>query len=154
MKKTIRVLGMIHEGSLGKKAIKQLESVIRSTYHAHFGVDYKLLFVWMSLPKGQAYLAGKPSTASTIQIPVDDGMPSEKRHPFMSEICSKWQYITGCNKNEIILNSSDASQAQAHFEATTERLNESSKKWTQVKLLGRLTSGYLTKGYLNTHINF
>ncbi len=153
MKKTVRIPCMIQEGSLGKKAIKQLESMIKSTYQTHFGVDYKLIFLWMTIPKGQAYLAGKVSTASTVQLPVEDGMPTNKRHPFMFEVCTKWQSITGCSKNEIILNSPDFTPADEHFQSLQARFDDSKKKWTQAKLMGRLLLGYARKGYLTTDVN-
>ncbi|BFM17829.1 hypothetical protein R50073_40120 [Maricurvus nonylphenolicus] len=153
MKKTVRVPCLIHEGSLGRKTIKQLESMIKGIYQTHFGVDYKLVFMWMTLPKGQAYLAGKISTASTVMVAVEDGLPANKRHPFMLEICDKWQYITGCNKNEIILNSPDFSVADESLNITQSKFDESKKTWAQAKIMSRLLLGRISKGYFTTDIN-
>lgn len=149
----IRVSCMIHEGSIGTTKIKQLESVLASTYQAHFGTDKKLVFLWLTIPHGQAYIAGKLSTASTVSIPVADGLPADKRHPFMSEVCAKWQHITNCSKNEIILVSSDMAESTKFQEKLMSRVAESARVKTQAKMLLSMGKGYFSKGYLNTSIN-
>lgn len=153
MKKVVRILSMIHEGSIGKNKIKELESMIKGTYAEHFSLDAKLVFLWMTIPNGQAYLAGKPSTASTLQIPVEDGLSNDQRHPFMHDICLKWMDITGCNKNEIILNSPDFSEADAQLERFNSKFKPSSKKLTIAKMFGSLVVGKVQKGYLTTSVN-
>lgn len=149
----VRVTCSIQEGSLGQKKIKQLESVMKSTYQAHFGTNHRLVFIWLSIPYEQSYLAGELSTASTVQMPVADGLPADQRHPFMSEICAKWQHITGCNKNEIILVSSDMSHVSAFYDAMNARFKSSQKNQIQAKMMLSLATGYLQKGYLNTSVN-
>ncbi|MFC3150071.1 hypothetical protein ACFOEK_03445 [Litoribrevibacter euphylliae] len=151
--KVVRVMCSIQEGSLGQKKIKQLESVMKSTYQAHFGAQYRLVFIWLNIPYEQSYLAGELSTASTVQMPVEDGLPPEQRHPFMSEICAKWQHITGCNKNEIILASSDMTHVNAFYDAMDARFNPALRRKTKRKMLMSLLKGYLRKGYLNTSVN-
>ncbi|REL30819.1 hypothetical protein [Thalassotalea euphylliae] len=148
--KTVRVICSIQEGSLGYNNIKQLEAVISSTYKAHFGADYRLVFAWLDLPYRQSYIAGKLSCASTVQLPVEDGMPADKRHPFMSEICAKWQHITGCSKNEIILVSPDMSEYERMHEAFDARVDEKVRKKTKLRMMLRLIVGYFKKGYLTT----
>lgn len=149
----VRVTCSIQDGSLGQKKIKQLEAVMKSTYQAHFGADNRLVFIWLRIPYEQSYLAGELSTASTVQMPVVDGLPAEQRHPFMSEICAKWQHITGCNKNEIILVSSDMSHVNAFYDAMNARFKASKSKQTQAKMMLNLMTGYVQKGYLNTTVN-
>ena len=153
MKKVVRVLSMIHEGSIGEKKIKALEEMISTTYAAHFKTDVKLLFLWMTIPNGQAYLAGKPSSASTLQIPVEDNLPNELRHPFMHEICLKWMDITGCNKNEIILNSPDFSEADAQLQRFNTKFKPTAKTLTIAKMFGSMLVGKAKKGYLTTSVN-
>lgn len=151
--KIVKVTCNIQEGSLGFKKIKQLESVITSTYQAHFGTDYKLAFMWLSIPYGQSYIAGKLSTTSTVQVPVEDGMPNEKRHPFMSEVCAKWQHITGCSKDEIILVSSDMSHSKAFLNSVVGRINKDVRTKANIKMLAGMVAGKITKGYLTNSVN-
>ncbi len=153
MKNIVRVLAMIPEGSLEKKRIIALETMMRKTYQTHFGNRYVLVFVWMSIPTGQAFQAGKPSTAFTVQIPVDDGLPDAPRHAFMREVCSRWMHITGCDKTAIILNSPDRSDAKKQFDTFNDKFNASQRTATQLTLATRLLYGRLRKGYFTTSIN-
>lgn len=151
--KIIQVTCNIQEGSIGYDKIKQLEAIISSTYKTHFGAEYRLVFFWLNLPYQQSYIAGKLSTASSVQIPVQDGLANSKRHPFMSEICAKWMHITGCSKDEIILVSSDKTQAKAFMDSMSSRFKPSVRKRTQFKILFRLCLGRLKKGYFTTSVN-
>ena len=150
--KVIRVMCTIQEGSLGYTKIKQLESSLKDIYKKHFGSGYKLVFMWLNLPYGQAYLAGKLSTASSVQLPVKDGMPSSKRHPFMSEVCQKWQDITGCTKDQIILASSDFKESDKFQQGLVNRFKPSKRKSTMLKMLLSFIKGRFKKGYYNTSI--
>lgn len=149
----IPVTCSIQEGSIGHNKIKQLESVIASTYQTHFGLENKLIFLWLNIPYEQSYLAGKLSTASTVQIPVNNGMPNETRHPFMSEVCAKWQHVTGCSKNEIILVAPDMSHSKAFAKSVASRFRKSLRAKTQVKMLLGFVTGRARKGYLNSSVN-
>lgn len=150
----LRITCSIQQGSIGYNKIKQLESVIASTYQAHFGTRYQCRFFWLDLPYQQAYLAGEQSNASTVQIPVPDNTSNDIRHPFMSEICAKWQHITGCNKNEIILVAPDMSHFNEFHQAMQRRFEPSTAKASQLKLLTRFVIGRFKKGYFNTSVNF
>ena len=153
MTKRVRVMCAIHEGSIGTNKIKQLESVIASTYQAHFGANHKLTFVWMTIPDGQAYLAAQPSNASTLQAPVKDGLPAKERHAFMSEICAKWMHIVGCSKDEIILVAADFIEFEAFSNVMVNRIDKKSRKKTLAKMFFNMLKGKLSKGYLTTSIN-
>lgn len=148
----IRVICSIQDGSIGYKKIKQLESVLQSTYQSHFGLDNKLVCFWLKIPFEQAYLAGELSTASTVQLPVAEGTSNEKRHPFMSEVCAKWQHITGCNKDEIILVCPDSSAFTDFQNAMSVRYSDIATKM-KIKMLFRLFWGRLKSGYFNTTVN-
>ena len=151
--KTIRVMCTIQEGSLGYTKIKQLESSIKTIYQKHFGPDYKLVFMWLTLPCGQAYLAGKLSAASSVQLPVQDGLPASRRHPFMSEVCAQWQEITGCTQDQIILASSDFKESEKFQRGLINRFKPSKRKSTMLKMLMSFIIGRFKKGYYNTSTN-
>lgn len=150
--KKIRAMCSIQQGSLGYEKIKQLESVMESTYQSHFGSQHKLTFFWIKVPFEQAYLAGELSTASTVQIPVEDGLSNDKRHTFMSEICAKWQHISGCSKDEIILVCPDHLAFEAFQNAMSVRFKGSGKS-AKLKMLFKLLLGRIRDGYLNTSVN-
>ncbi|CAM3850851.1 hypothetical protein [Parendozoicomonas haliclonae] len=150
--KVIRVMCSIQEGAIGKTNIKRLEATIPKIYHKHFGAGYKLVFMWLTIPYGQAWLAGKRSTASSIQLPVEDGLPSDRRHPFMAEVCAHWQEITGCNKDEIILASTDFSHYEEFQQVMLQRFPANKQKVVMLKMLMGFGKGWLKKGYLNNSI--
>ena len=147
----VRITCSIQQGSIGYNKIKKLESVIASTYQAHFGTNFKCSFFWIDLPYQQAYLAGKH--ASTVQVAVPNNTPSDIRHPFMSEICAKWQHITGCSKDEIILVSPDFDHFEQFHLAMQRRFAPEQAKKAQLKMLGKFFLGRFKKGYLNTSVN-
>ena len=154
MKNSVRVMCSIQENAIQKNSIKALERMIKNVYRRHFGREYKLNCIWLTMPFGQSYLAGESSTTSTVQIPVTDELAAPLRHAFMSEVCSQWQSITGCNKNQIILACPDDSYAQRYFEKVDERFKPSLKHLIKIKLLWRLLIGKIKNGYFTTSINF
>lgn len=149
----VRITCSIQQGSIGYNKIKQLESVIASTYQAHFGTHYQCAFFWIDLPYQQAFLAGKQSSASTAQVPVPNNTPNDIRHPFMSEVCAKWQHITGCSKDEIILVSPDMDHFDQFHLAMQRRFAPDTAKKAQLKMIAKFFLGRIKKGYLNTSVN-
>lgn len=151
MKKT-QAICSIMDGSLGYRKIKQLEKMVESTYQYHFGSSHKITLFWISVPYEQAYLAGELSTASTLQVPVENGVSNERRHRFMSEICSKWQQISGCSKNEIIFVCPDASAFKEFQDAMSVRFGKR-KAFTKARIMLQLVVGRLRNGYFSTSVN-
>ncbi len=154
MNNSVRVMCTIQENAIGNNCIKELERMIKRVYQGHFGKEYKLNCIWLTMPFGQSFLAAENSTTSTVQIPVADELSAPLRHAFMSEICTQWQSITDCNKNEIILACPDDRYAQRYFEKVDERFKPSLKHFIKIKLLWRLLIGKLKNGYFTTSINF
>ena len=154
MKNKIRVICSVQDGAIEDEAVKKLQRAIQETYCRYFGEHHRLTFIWLTIPRGQAFLAAKPSTTSALQLPVPDLLTDHIRHDFMGEVSAQWQGITNCSKNEIILSCPDASYAKQYFNKVNERFNSSTKTFIQIKLLLRLIMGKLKKGYLNASINF
>lgn len=144
---------MIQQDAIESHKIKKLQSMITRLYKQYFGDNSQPICIWLTIPDGQAYIAGKPSTASTVQIPVADNLPNDKRHEFMRAVCLQWQDISSCNKNEIILTCPGQEDAKAHFSVASERIDKPKRKITNIKLLVKMTFSYFIKGYLSTSIN-
>lgn len=139
----------IQEGAFGAAKIKQLEKTLAGLYRQHFGADQRLICLWFSLPYERAFLAGELSNASTVQIPVADGLAAAERHAFMADVCAEWQALTGCSKDEIILVSPDRSvfkQAQATMMS---RYGEVHRGKAKRRMFSALVLGRLRKGYLS-----
>jgi len=51
-----------------------------------FGLQSKTKVLRMNIPRGQAFLAGKPSHYATIAASVADGLQNEQRTAFLNAI--------------------------------------------------------------------
>ena len=102
MKNPVRASCMIQQGQLTDAQVRYLEAQLVSTYRAHFDSEWQVRVVWLSLPPGQAFVEGRLSSSSTVQIAVPDGTADDKRHAFMRDVSRFWLDYTGCTKDELV----------------------------------------------------
>lgn len=145
-----RVLGFVHEEGVWNGRAKRLEASIIRAYRNHIDPDAKVQIVWGHMPTGQSYLAGYPSTASTLSAPVPDGTDQQVRERFMLEICESWMSETGCDVNEIICNAADVSLIEQLSQANFDRYAPSERK----KRMQRMALGTLWKKLTKGHFSF
>lgn len=153
MAKRIRMMCLMQENSLSKSQILQLQQKSKALYGKYFGNKYRIMPVWMVIPCGQAYIAGKPSTATTVTIPVDDNTEDNIRHAYMSEFCEMWMSVTQCHINEIIFNAPDKTVSDHFMEVQLERIHPDKRKRTMLKMLFNLVKSRFTKGYFSSSMN-
>lgn len=153
MAKTIRMMCMMQEHGLSKQEILQLEQHSKALYKQYFGDAYQLMPVWIVIPRGQAYLAAKPSTTTTVTIAVEDNLSDDIRHAYMAEFCRMWMGITQCHINEIIFNAPDRSVSESFINAQLERINPRIRKFTMLLMLIKLFKSKLTRGYFSMSMN-
>lgn len=153
MAKRIRMMCLMQENSLSKAQILQLQQKSKELYAKYFGNEFRIMPVWMVIPRGQAYIAGKPSTATTVTIPVADNTEDSIRHAYMSEFCEMWMGITHCHINEIIFNAPDKTISDSFMEVQLERIHPNKRKRTMLKLLLSLVKSRFTKGYFSSSLN-
>jgi len=151
--KVIRMLSAIHQDGLTKSEMKALEKASKKLYRQHFGVDYRLLPVWAIIPKGQAYLAGKPSTASAVTIAVADGTDNQARHRYMTDFCNMWMEITGCSQNEIIFNVPDKQVSDGLTQKQIDRISKKKKTAKLLVMALHMLRSKLIRGYFSVNIN-
>lgn len=154
MKNTMRMMCLMQENGLSKQEIKQLERAANELYKKHFGSHYKLMPIWVVLPRGQAFLAGKPSTTTTVTLPVENHVDNDVRHPFMYEFCQRWMDITHCHQNEIILNVTDRTVAEEFSRKTLQRINPRTRFYHGGKQLAKIVKSKLVNGYYSINVNF
>lgn len=151
--KTVNVMCSVHEMGVWQGKTKRLQRGIEDAYRTHANPNAKLRFIWAQVPPGQGWLAGYPSTASTLVVPVPDDIAQETRVEMMSAICADWMEVTGCSVNEIIVNAMAESEVARYFEVAQTRFDPARSTALKLKLAWRLISSKLTKGYLTTSIN-
>lgn len=153
MKKRVRMMSLMQENSLSKSQILLLQDKSKALYAKYFGEQFKIMPVWMIIPSGQAYIAGKPSTATTVTIPVADNTEDSVRHAYMSEFCDMWMEVTGCNINEIIFNSPDQSVSDYFMQVQLNRIHPKKRKLQLIKMLFNMLKSKFSKGYFSASMN-
>lgn len=151
--KIIQIVCTVEEGAIGRGITLLLESAVSQIYKAHFGFSHKLIFFWVTVPKGQAFQGGKPSSSSLIQIPLADGTPNSVRHPFMNDVCKRWQLITGCTPSDITLVTPSVSYTSMFRKSLADRSQQPEKIRTGLIRLLRFANGKLKDGFLNSSVN-
>jgi len=147
-----RVIANVHEGGVWLANVKQLEAIIRRAYNT---VDpaASVSIVWMRLPRGSMFLAGEPSTTSTVVTPMPDYISQESREQFMHSVCQDWMNITGCDINEIIVNAMNQSGVSAYIALNQARFNPKRFKKRMLKSLAGALWKKRKCGYLSFTLN-
>ncbi len=153
MTQKVRMMCFIPAGGLTSGQMNALESTISGLYQRHFGSNYRLMTVRVSVPQNQFYLAGQQSMHCTAQVPVMDGLPDHLRHAFMRESCEAWMKITGCSRNQIIFSSPDLSYAKENMKQLAGRVRRPQRVITAARLLLRLLNSKLRHGHLSVSVN-
>lgn len=150
---TVTVMCTVHEDGVwvGKNA--ELQAIIERAYREHINGQAKFRLIWAQLPEGQGWLAGHPSTASTLLVPVPDDISQNARVSMMSAICDGWMTLTGCNVDEIIVNAMSESEAKRYLAVSQTRFDPARSTRLKLKLAGRLLKNKLTQGFMTTSIN-
>lgn len=152
-KQRFLVVCSAHEGGNVLKSAKTLGGEIEATYRRHFGGHTSVTCIWMELPKGQAYIAGRPSTATTVLAPVPDDIQQERRTTFMRDVCAVFQERAGCSVNEIIVSAINVSEAKRYAEMSRRRFDPRKAKGLILRILLRMLLARPAKGYLTTSLN-
>ncbi|WP_422135274.1 hypothetical protein [Endozoicomonas sp. ALD040] len=145
---------LVLNGSIATTLRKTLEKDCTRLYQNHFGKHYKLFPIWVEVPRSQAFLAARPSNATTISIGVENDLPNDIRHAFMSEFSELWMNYTGCNKNEIMLTAMDFQAQQDLLKLTQTRIRPSRRPLVTLQMLGRLAKSKIITRHFSTSINF
>ncbi len=94
---------LIQEGQGADRSQALLEEGLRRIGREAFGDDpAESEVAWTVFGRGFAWTAGEPSTSSVVIGSVPAGLPLERREPFLREICSLWERVTGCSTDEIV----------------------------------------------------
>ena len=152
-KQKFLVVCSAHEGGEALKSAKTLNPQLENIYQRHFGGHTSITCIWMELPKGQAYIAGYPSTATTVLAPVPDDIHQDQREAFMRSVCDLFQERTGCSINEIIVSAINVSEAKRYAEMSRLRFDPRKAKGLMLKILSRMLFRRPVKGYLTTTLN-
>ncbi len=153
MSDKVRMLCMYQEAQLDAAMRHELAEKATQLYQQHFGLNFTLSVVWIMIPKGQAYIAGRPSRASTVSMPIADGSANAVRHAFMADFCRMWMAVTDCSENEIILSVMDNQLSEEYSKLSIRRINPAKRGYYLIKLACKLIFSKLTQGELHMSSN-
>ena len=153
MANVLRVTCLVQQGQQEDKLLKRLEAAIGDAYRRHIEPGTALRFVWLSLPPGQSYVAGRQSRSSTLQIPVPDGTADDLRHAFMAEISEVWMRATGCGEDEVVISVPDMSYAQRFMAHNMGRIDSRRRGRIQLRMLWHILGSRLRRGVAMMSIN-
>ena len=92
---------------------RTLQRVLSAAIERHVGVDARLAVVWITVPAGSGYSAGRPSRSSIVQVSVPDEFDQIARVSLMREISERWCEVTGQAPAELMVGAPDRSAARA-----------------------------------------
>ncbi|GAC1373873.1 MAG: hypothetical protein NVS3B3_09190 [Aquirhabdus sp.] len=131
----------------------ELEKGIAAAYTQTFGLQAKTKVMWLIIPKGQAFLAGKPSHCATIAATVANGLPKEQRAAFLHAILQEWTTLTRCSKFDVVISAVDASKVKEFVSISKRRFRPTIRPFMLVKMLTTLVKNKLAKGRFEMSIN-
>ncbi|QUR66094.1 hypothetical protein [Mycobacterium spongiae] len=152
-KQRFLVVCSAHARGESLKNTKILEGDLQRIYRQHFGSDTSITLIWNVIPEGQAFIAGAPSTATTVLTPVPDHAGQDLRERFMRDICTSWQGRTGCSINEIIVTAMNVTEAKRYAQMSRRRFDPRKGKSLAVKVGVGMLHSRATKGYLSNTLN-
>ena len=146
---------MFQENSLNDQQILVLEEMIRRVYREFFGSDIATNIIWLRFPHGQAYLAGRVSTASSISVTVDDGFDRETRQRFMRTLVDEWRKIVDCPINDVIVTAMDLSYSEGFMGQLQARYPSGLRGFPRLaRMMVNILLNKIQKKYLTLDINF
>ncbi len=147
------VICSVPQGLYPEALYSELEKGIADAYIQSFGLQSKTKVLWMTIPRGQAFLAGKPSHCATIAASVADGLPNEQRTAFLHAILQQWTTLTRCSKSEVVISAIDAAKVKEFTAISKRRFRATIRPFMLVKMLTTLVKNKLAKGRFEMSIN-
>jgi hypothetical protein len=147
------VICSVQQELFAESQYAELEKGIAAVYTQSFGLQAKTKVMWMTVPKGQAFLAGKPSHCSTIAASVIDGLPQEQRTAFLHAMLRQWMMLTNCSKHDVIITAADASRLKELMALSTRRFRTTIRPFMLVKMLTTLAKNKISKRRFEISIN-
>ena len=85
-------------------------AVALNAYSEEF-LDDSLSVNWLTVPKGNGFTAGKPSTASVVSLTAKEPLTQDRREVLLRELVTMWTKETGCFVDEVVAVIADPAQA-------------------------------------------
>jgi len=150
--KTIILCSVIRDDIAGHLRLS-LEEGMKSCYAKHFNLASGIKIIWIEIPHGQAYQAGKLSSTATILTSVENQLPSTQRVPFIEDICQLWHQQTGKPKDQLVVSAADRERVEFVLGLSRERVAKIWRLPVMAKMMARLLLSKVKRGYFSMNIN-
>ncbi len=147
------VICSIQQDLIADALYADIEKGIAAVYTQTFGLQAKTKVLWITIPKGQAFLAGKPSRCATIAASVRDGLPNEQRTALLHALLLQWRSQTRCSECDVIISAVDVSKVKEIMAINQRRFRPTIRPFMLIKILTTLVKNKVAKGRFEMSIN-
>ena len=151
--KTYMVLCSVVEQDIEDQARLTLERKMLALYQEHFGQQVKIKVIWIEVPAGQAYQAGKPSNTATVLTSVENQLPPKQRVPFIENMCELWHQTTGKSKHNLVVSGADEERVKYVMNLSRNRVSGFRKVTVLMTMIRQLLVSKIKRRYLSMSIN-
>ena len=150
---SIKVICSIQEGALPPETKNQWESTLANLYMKHLSTPVSLKVIWLSIPSGQAFLAGKADSTATLLVPVPNHTPQALRAQFLYGVLDEWCGLTATKRDEVVISAANVELADQFMKENQRRFSPWVRALTVMRVLGKAVMAKIKTGRLETHIN-
>ena len=153
MAKRAKMIFAVPENTLSHKQLLRIEFQAKYLYRQHFGKHWQTMPLWITVPAGQFFNAGKPAQISTVSITVPNQTPNSVRHEFMSRFSEMWITATNCKENQLVLSVIDETLSTAFGKSHLQRIRPSARMYYVSKILLQMMKSKISQGFMSINLN-
>lgn len=136
-----------------KQQILESEAAFKALYAEHFGSDKGLNVLWMLLPEGQTFQAGKPSDIFLAMIEVPNALEQAKREPAMWAFTNGWAEILGLDVERLMVTCADTDTVTEYMNGNRNRLRALSRPGFLVSTIANIIRSKRHEGFAQLRAN-
>ena len=138
-----KALIVIQAEQISDAKIEHLDTLIQKHYREHVGSE-KLLTIWNTLPKGQAFTDYEDSRSSMITVECPNDFPQESRVAMLTSLERDWRTVTGQNPHQVMLALVEETLFADVFSSNKQRLSPIGRLCLVLKVLSSFVRARLT----------
>lgn len=150
---SIKAICSIQEGALSANIKNQWQAKLEELYLQHLSMPMHLTLIWLSIPKGQAYLAGQADNTATLLVPVPNGTAQVVRAQFLYAVLDAWTELTGSKRDEVVISAANVELAEQFMRENQRRFAPLKRPVTVGRVMIKALLAKFKTGRLESNIN-
>ena len=102
----------VQAGSAADARRPELEAALKDAVRHLVHPKARVAILWVTVPQGNGYAAGKPSRSTLVQVGVPDGFNQPAREALMRDLNDRVCRITGQTPFELMIGATDQSEGR------------------------------------------